>query len=65
MIHEGQEYARSKVIYADKNVKDTNKGKMDHNSYEKDNETNYLNYKHVELNNELYDYYGGLIARSY
>ena len=62
MIHEGQEYARSKVIYTDKNVKDNNKSKMDHNSYEKDNQTNYLNYKHFDLNNELYDYYRGLIA---
>ena len=62
MIHEGQEYARSKVIYSCNNVQDSNKGKMDHNSYEKDNETNYLNYDHVEINKELYDYYKGLIA---
>ncbi len=62
MIHEGQEYARSKVICSDKNVQDNNKGKMDHNSYEKDDETNYLNYSHVEINSELYDYYIGLIA---
>ena len=61
MIHEGQEYARSKVIHINDNVHDINKGKMDHNSYEKDNETNYLNYKHVELNKELYDYYKGLM----
>ncbi|MGB8317746.1 MAG: alpha-amylase family glycosyl hydrolase [Ignavibacteriaceae bacterium] len=62
MIHEGQEYARSKVIFPDENIHDNNKGKMDHNSYEKDNETNYLNYNHVKLNEELYDYYKGLIA---
>ncbi|MEJ2614057.1 MAG: alpha-amylase family glycosyl hydrolase, partial [Ignavibacteriaceae bacterium] len=62
MIHEGQEYARSKVIHFSKNVQDSNKGKMDHNSYEKDNETNYLNYIHVEINKELYDYYKGLIS---
>lgn len=62
MIHEGQEFARSKVIYPQKNVLDVNIGKMDHNSYEKDNETNYLDYNHVELNKELYKYYQGLIA---
>jgi pullulanase len=62
MIHEGQEFARSKVIFHDPEVHDNNKGKMDHNSYEKDNETNYLNYHHVEINKELHDYYKGLIA---
>ena len=62
MIHEGQEFARSKVIYAGDDVRDNNKGKMDHNSYEKDNKTNYLNYKHVELNKELHNYYKGLIS---
>ena len=62
MIHEGQEFARSKVIYPDNNVQDNNKGKMDHNSYEKDNETNYLNFNHPRINRDLYDYYKGLIA---
>ncbi len=61
MIHEGQEYARSKVI-APTDAPDPNVGKIDHNSYEKDNETNYLNYDHLALNTELYDYYKGLIA---
>jgi len=60
MIHEGQEFARSKVI-APTNVPDPRVGMIDHNSYEKDNETNYLNYDHRELNRELYDYYKGLI----
>ncbi len=61
MIHSGQEYARSKIIPFDINVQDAHKGKLDHNSYEKDNETNYLNYDHAELNKELLDYYKGLI----
>jgi pullulanase/glycogen debranching enzyme len=61
MIHEGQEFARSKVI-APTDVPDTNVGRIDGNSYNKDNETNYLNYNHKSFNQELYDYYKGLIA---
>ncbi len=61
MIHEGQEFARSKVI-AETDVPDKHIGRIDHNSYEKDNETNYLNYAHANLNSELVDYYKGLIA---
>lgn len=61
MLHEGQEFARSKVI-APTTAPDPNVGRIDHNSYEKDNETNYLNYHHRTLNQELYDYYKGLIA---
>lgn len=61
MIHEGQEFARSKVIADDPKVPDPDKGKLDHNSYNKDNETNYINYNHAEINKELVDYYKGLI----
>jgi len=61
MIGQGQEFARSKVI-APTTAPDTNQGKIDHNSYNKDNETNYINYLHKELNDELYQYYKGLIA---
>lgn len=61
MIHEGQEFARSKVISKDSHTSDKNKEKIDHNSYEKDNETNYINYNHVKLNEELVNYYKGLI----
>ena len=60
MIHSGQEYARSKVI-AKSNINDKNVGKLDHNSYEKDNETNYINYHHSDFNKKLVDYYKGLI----
>ncbi len=62
MIHEGQEYARSKIISSNPKADDPDKGKLDHNSYNKDNETNYLNYNHAELNKELVNYYKGLIA---
>lgn len=61
MIHEGQEFARSKVI-AYTRAPDSRIGMIDRNSYEKDNETNYLNYMHREINRELFDYYKGLIA---
>jgi len=61
MISEGQEFARSKVI-TKTSANDRNVGKLDHNSYEKDNETNYINYHQADLNKELIDYYSGLIA---
>jgi pullulanase/glycogen debranching enzyme len=61
MIHSGQEFARSKVIPFNLLVNDPHKGMIDHNSYEKDNETNYINYNHAEINKELLDYYKGLI----
>jgi len=61
MIHSGQEFARTKVIPFDIEVADIHKGMVDHNSYEKDNETNYINYKHAEINKDLFEYYKGLI----
>jgi pullulanase len=61
MIHEGQEFARSKVIAADDKIKDTLQSTIDHNSYNKDNETNFLNFHHADLNGDLLNYYKGLI----
>ncbi|MEX0685457.1 MAG: hypothetical protein WD267_11330 [Balneolales bacterium] len=61
MIHAGQEWARSKVI-ADTTINDPCTGHLDHNSYEKDNETNFLDYDEIELNHNLFEYYKGLIA---
>lgn len=60
MIHSGQEFARSKVIPLT-NKNDPHRGMIDHNSYDKDNEVNYINYKHAEMNNDLLEYYKGLI----
>ncbi len=60
-MHEGQEWARSKVI-AETTVPDKRIGMIDHNSYEKDNETNWLNWDERDMNPELVDYYKGLIA---
>ena len=61
MIHEGQEFARSKVI-AQTDAPDPNIGHIDHNSYNKDNETNWLNFDFAALNENLVNYYRGLIA---
>ena len=61
MIHSGQDYARSKVIPLNIPEEDPHKGMIDHNSYDKDNETNYINYNHVKINEELFNYYKGLI----
>ena len=60
MIHSGQEFARSKVIPLT-NQNDPHRGMLDHNTYDKDNEVNYINYKHAKLNQDLFDYYKGLI----
>jgi len=60
MMEEGHEFARSKVI-ARSEAPDTMIGRIDHNSYNKDNETNWLDYRHAALNQELVDYYKGLI----
>jgi pullulanase len=61
MIEEGQEYGRSKVIVRS-NAPDPQTGRIDHNSYNKDTETNWLNYGHADLNRELVEYYAGLAA---
>lgn len=61
MIHEGQEWARAKLIIDRSNI-DPNAGKLDHDSYNKDNETNWLNYNEIACNQDLFEYYRGLIA---
>ncbi len=60
MIHAGQEFARAKII-AESDVEDIHIGTLDENSYNKDNETNYINYEHADWNKELLIYYKGLI----
>ncbi|WP_210512120.1 alpha-amylase family glycosyl hydrolase [Natronogracilivirga saccharolytica] len=60
MIHQGQEWARSKWIVPENN-NDPDAQKLDHNSYEKDNATNYLDFSEIGYNPELFDYYRGLI----
>ena len=60
MLHEGQEFGRSKVI-AQTDAPDPDVGRLDHNSYNKDNETNWINYDHADLNAELVKWYTALI----
>ncbi len=60
MIHAGQCFGRSKVI-APAAVPDNKAGVIDHNSYNKDDETNWINYDHKICNAALVDYYRGLI----
>ncbi len=60
MIHEGQEWGRSKVI-ADSHARDPDIGKIDHDSYNKDNDTNHLNFEELLINKALVSYYRGLI----
>jgi pullulanase/glycogen debranching enzyme len=60
MIHAGQEWARSKVVH-DPNGIDPKKGQIDRDSYNKDDETNWLNFNEISLNKSLFNYYQGLI----
>lgn len=60
MIHAGQEWARSKHI-AYSQAPDSNAGKLDHDSYNKDNQTNWLNFFEIDTNRSLFEYYKGLI----
>ncbi|TVQ66757.1 MAG: pullulanase [Balneolaceae bacterium] len=60
MIHAGQEFARSKII-AKSIYGDPDEGKMDHNSYQKDNATNWIDFDQIDLNRSLYEYYRALI----
>ncbi len=61
MIAQGQSWGRAKVI-ANSMGNDPKAGQLDHNSYEKDDETNWLNWDEKELNRNLVDYYRGLIS---
>jgi len=61
MIHAGQEFARAKIV-AKTTSGDPDQGKIDHNTYEKNNTSNWLNFNDLSLNKELYDYYKDLIT---
>lgn len=61
MIHAGQEFARTKWIVPEQDVIDPETGKFDHNSYNKDNATNYITWEDRIKNQTLLDYYSGLI----
>jgi len=61
MIHEGQEFARSKVIARD-DAPDPDAGTLDHNSYNKDNDTNHIDYGDAAAAKGLVGTYRDLIA---
>lgn len=61
MVHQGQEFARAKVIRG-RGASDPDAGRLDHNSYNKDDATNHLDFGLREVNRELFDYYRGLIG---
>ncbi|MDR9419672.1 pullulanase [Gracilimonas sp.] len=60
MMHAGQEWARSKIIQDPDDV-DPEKGKIDRDTYNKDDGTNWLNFNEISLNKDLFEYYKGLI----
>jgi|TARA_B100001250_G_scaffold103574_1_gene87306 pullulanase/glycogen debranching enzyme len=60
LIHQGQEWGHSKII-AQTNVPDFNVNTMDPNPYNKDNETNWVNWDELKQNQDLVDFYGTLI----
>jgi len=60
LMHQGQEWARSRIV-AKTNAPDSNVGKIDNNSYNKDNETNWVDWDQLKINEKLIDYYKDLI----
>ena len=60
LFHQGQEWGHSKII-AETKVPDLNVHKMDPNSYNKDNETNWVNWNELSQNQDLVNFYKALI----
>ncbi|MEX0722804.1 MAG: alpha-amylase family glycosyl hydrolase [Gracilimonas sp.] len=60
MMHAGQEWARSKVVMDPDGI-DSEKGTLCRDTYNKDDETNWLNFNDIELNKAFFKYYKGLI----
>ncbi len=60
MVHMGQELGRSKLI-AEGCPEDLRTGRIDHNSYEKDNATNWIDWRLLERNATLVESYRALI----
>jgi len=61
MIHSGQELGRPKII-EETDVLDTEIGKLDHNSYQKNNTTNWIDFDRLNGNRSLLHFYKALIA---
>lgn len=62
MIHSGQELGRSKLIVQDPRVRDPRAGRIDPNSYEKDNATNWIDWRLKAVNAPLVELYRRAIA---
>ena len=60
LFHQGQEWGHSKII-AETKAPDLNVHRMDPNSYNKDNETNWVNWNELSQNQDLVDFYKALI----
>jgi pullulanase/glycogen debranching enzyme len=60
MIHQGQEFANSKICRSF-TFEDEGGVFLDHNSYEKDDPTNWLDFTRIQFNLSLYRFYKGLI----
>ncbi|MBA65787.1 MAG: pullulanase [Candidatus Marinimicrobia bacterium] len=60
-IHQGQEWGHSQIIQQT-NIADSNVHKMDSNPYNKDNETNWVNWNELKQNADLVDFYKRLIT---
>ncbi len=60
LIHQGQEWGSSKIIFNEINT-DHNNGKMDPNPYNKDNKTNWIDWNELTYNGDIVDVYEKLI----
>ena len=60
LIHQGQEWGHSQIIQQT-NIVDLNVHKMDPNPYNKDNETNWVNWDELKQNEDLVEFYKELI----
>ena len=60
LIHQGQEWGHTKIIQKT-DIMDSNANKMDPNSYNKDNKTNWVNWDELKQNEDLVIFYEELI----
>ena len=61
LIHQGQEWGHSQIIQKT-DVMDLDVYKMDSNPYNKDNETNWVNWNELKQNEDLVSFYKKLIT---
>lgn len=61
MIHAGQEFARAKWNPKGLHKDDHHQGWLSHDSYNRDDATNYIDWQQMHANKELFNFYKGLI----